>query len=40
MHKLIRLYNQNRKKIWIFIAIIIFVIAFIKLLDYIVKILL
>ncbi len=37
MHKLIRLYNQNRKKIWIFIAIIIFVIAFIKLLDYIVK---
>lgn len=33
MYKLIRFYNQNRKKIWIFILIIVFFLLILKLLD-------
>lgn len=38
MNKLIRLYNQNRRKFWTIIIVIIFVLGIIKTLDYIAKV--
>ena len=38
MNKLIRLYNQNRRKFWTIIILIIFVFGIIKTLDYIAKV--
>lgn len=37
MYKLIRFYNQNRKKVWIFILIIVFLFAILRLLNYMAK---
>ena len=38
MYKLIRLFNQNRRKVFIIILIIVFIIVSIQLLDYFAKI--
>ena len=37
MYKLIRFYNQNRRKIWMTILIIVFIIGIIQLLNYLAK---
>lgn len=38
MYKLIRFYNQNRRKIWITILIIVFILGIIQLLNYLTKV--
>ena len=37
MYKLLRFYNQNRKKLWFIVAIIVFVLIIIQLLNNVAK---